>query len=111
MGIQIADIGIEAAFASALGANIEAKRKQRQIHQQALAADIGVHRNTLMRWESGESMPSPWELLRLADMLGCNYIHLLPSREHTWGRDLRPMMRERDPVRGAQLERDARISA
>ena len=75
----------ERAFNSAIGLIIESKRKERGISQQMLALSVGVHRNTLCRWESGERACPLWMLLRIADLLCCNHLVLLPRREYTWG--------------------------
>lgn len=100
---------IESAFNRELGRKIEAKRKQRKICQQDLAREIGAHRNTLLRWESGEGAPPMWMLLRIADVLCCNHLLLLPDVGLTWGeaimvaherdskKDLRHALIERDP--------------
>jgi DNA-binding XRE family transcriptional regulator len=106
-------ISIEARFASEMGRNIEAKRKQRQMNQETLGEAIGVHRNTICRWESGDCVISIWELLRLADILSCNHLLLLPSREYTWGPDLHRAVQERDGRmrKSVQSERDPAITA
>lgn len=75
----------ERAFDSEIGRIIESKRKERGISQQMLALSVGVHRNTLCRWESGERGCPLWMLLRIADVLCCNHLVLLPRREYTWG--------------------------
>lgn len=91
------DGAIEATFYQRLGSQIESTRKHRGISQTELGSLLGVHRNTIMRWESGESPVDLWQMLRLADVLSCNHLMLLPPREFTWGGDLRKLLRERDP--------------
>ena len=88
---------IQTAFNRKLGYKIVQKRKQRGWTQSAMALEIGVHRNTLERWEQGEHVCPPWMLLRIADVLCCSHVLLLPAREYTWGGELRKLERERDP--------------
>lgn len=106
---------LEAKFYIQLGAEITARRRRLKMKQQAVAARIGVHRNTLMRYEYGDRIPI-WTLLRLCDVLCCNYLILLPGRETVWpgGRveefnpaTPKPPLAE-IPV---QLERDAPLTA
>jgi transcriptional regulator with XRE-family HTH domain len=96
---------IEAEFYRRMGELIEAKRKQRHMTQTDVAYIVGVHRNTILRWEQGESPVDMWNLLRLADALSCNHLLLLPPRECTWGA-LPALEAERDPKKGVQAERD-----
>jgi transcriptional regulator with XRE-family HTH domain len=108
----VTDGMIEGNFYRRMGSLLEAKRKQRGVSQTDVGSAIGVHRNTIMRWESGESAIDMWQLLRLADVLSCNHLLLLPSREFTWGTDLVRLERERDPLgrKPLQLERDPELT-
>src|SRR6185437_10101545 len=87
---------IEEEFCREMGRIIENTRRRSHILQQGLAAEIGVHRNTLMRWESGEVACPLWMLLRIADVLKVNHLMLLPPRRFTWGRELRRFQAEYD---------------
>ena len=93
----MSDGAIEAGFYSCLGRNIEAKRKERRLTQTDVGRLLGVHRNTIMRWESGDGRVDMWMILRLADALNCNHLMLLPPREYTWGTDFGRILAERDP--------------
>lgn len=108
---MIGDGQIEADFYREMGQLIEEKRKHRGIAMQGLAKEVGVHRNTMMRYESGEQSIPIWILLRVADVLCCNHLLLVPKHELVWG-GLREAIRERDPGRGktVQRERDPIIS-
>lgn len=46
-------------------------RRRREVckTQEVLAEETGVHRTTVGRWESGESIPSLWVRPRIADAL------------------------------------------
>ena len=106
MSQPIRDGELEAAFYQELGRKLELRRKAQGMTQQALAAKLGVHRNMVYRWEAGESAVPLWMLLRAADLLGCNHLFLMPSKEYTWGL-YRDYLRERDPGKKAvQNERD-----
>lgn len=74
--------------------------------QQTLAAEIGVHRNTLMRWEMGEGSLPLWMLLRICDVLCCQHLLLLPARTYTWGEDLPQLNAEINLKARIQFERD-----
>lgn len=106
----MADGAIEANFYYVLGSQIEIQRKRAGLTQTDLGALLGVHRNTILRWESGECPVDAWQLLRMADVLHCNHLLLLPAKEFTWGGDLirmevernralkKPVQSERDPI-------------
>lgn len=57
---------------SAIGKHLEFMRKQRNISIQELANLIGVTRQTVYRWESGERTPDVVTLIRLVRLLGGN---------------------------------------
>jgi transcriptional regulator with XRE-family HTH domain len=97
----------ESDFHYELGRNIRAKRKQRHILQYALANDLGVHRNELMRWEKGECRVPLYMLLHLADLLSCNHLVLLPPRASGWCPKPGPEM---PPYSEAQEERDPELT-
>lgn len=94
---------LEGAFYRALGQKIMLRRKTMRLSRQTLGAEIGIHRNVLGRYESGQNAIPVWMLLRVADRLECNFLTLLPSPEHTWG-TLSPQVRERR--KNIQSERD-----
>ena len=100
---------VQTKFEKALGEQITARRKDSGFTQIALAAEIGVHRNTLSRWEDGDGSPDVWMLLRIAYVLQVNHLLLLPGRELVWGSELPSASLERDPVFGIERERDPQI--
>jgi transcriptional regulator with XRE-family HTH domain len=109
--MEVNDTVIEAAFYEHMGRFIEAKRIQRKMSQSVVAEMMGVHRNTIMRWESGDCRIDTWHLLRLADVLSINHLLLLPPRQYTWGRDLSRLFRERDErAMRIQEERDPKLT-
>ena len=52
-----------------LGRTLQGQRKARGLTIQALAAQAGVHRTTVSRWERGEAVPFVHELTRVLDIL------------------------------------------
>ena len=63
-----------------LGEKIRALRKRRY-SQEELAEIIGVHVNTIVRWERGDRNPTADKLKRLADALCTTPSELLSSEE------------------------------
>lgn len=107
MGYQ--DGTLKQSFDADLGRQLEIRRKRAGFSQTELALEIGTHRNTLMRWEAGETGVPVWMLLRIAYVLRISHLLLLPPREAVWGKALGPVMSERDPMAGIQAERDPQI--
>jgi transcriptional regulator with XRE-family HTH domain len=106
----IRDGELEAAFYQELGRKLELRRKAQGLTQQALAAELGVHRNEIYRWEAGKSAMPLWMLMRVADVLSCKPNFLVPSQEYTWGL-YRDYLRERDPGKNTvQNERDPALT-
>lgn len=102
------DGAVEAAFYSAFGARLRVLREARQMSQGGLAVELGVHRNTICRWEQGESAIDLWLLMRVADVLSIPHEQLLPARRLVWGESR--YIRERDRARLAiQRERDPEL--
>jgi DNA-binding XRE family transcriptional regulator len=97
---------VERAFNEATGLSLLMHRKDQGFSQTALAVEIGVHRNTVMRWETGQAGIPLWHLMRIAYVLRISHLLLLPDRDLVWGIDLERTMSERDPVEGIQQERD-----
>lgn len=104
------DGAVEQRFNAEVGRLIQLRRKDRGFSQTTLAAEIGVHRNTLMRWEDGEASLPLFMILRIAYTLRVTHLALLPGRDMVWGTDLIRAARERDPLDGAQWERDPQLA-
>ena len=101
---------VQTNFERALGEQITGRRKVGGFTQIALAAEIGVHRNTLSRWEDGDGSPDVWMLLRIAYVLRMNILVFLPGRELVWGSELAQAVEERDPKKGVASERDPQLA-
>ena len=106
---------LESRFYRELARLLVAKRKLRGITQQDLARRAGVHRNTLARWEDGLGHIPLYMLLRIADILSCNHLALLPGREYVWPgarvEEFNPFPpKPPEPARPIQFERDAPLA-
>jgi transcriptional regulator with XRE-family HTH domain len=97
---------IESVFYAELGRKLRAMRKTRKISKCALAVEIGAHRNTIQRWENGETAIESLNLLRICDVLTCHPSALLPAGAFVWGDELKALAAERDPKRCIRFERD-----
>ncbi len=54
-----------------IGTNIQATRQAVALTQEQLAAAVGVSRQTVAKWEAGETSPDLEHSAALADALGC----------------------------------------
>lgn len=64
-------------FYKTIGLRIAAARKLQDMTQDELAEKIGVHKQTLWRWEAGKRAPNGGELRELATVLDCSADFLL----------------------------------
>ena len=62
---------------SDMGMRIKQARQQSGVVQESLAEQVGVSRTAIAKWESGKSVPTVWNLLRLAEVLGVSADFLL----------------------------------
>lgn len=66
----------------ALGTTISQRRKERHLSQAHVAEELGVSRQAVSKWETGQSVPSTAHLVRLTDILGCDLQDLVePDQE------------------------------
>ena len=57
--------------------NMKAERARNGLSAELVAERIGVHKNTLLRWEADEAEPLASALLRLAHLYGCTAEYLM----------------------------------
>lgn len=57
--------------------NLAALRKRAGYTQETLAEALGVSRQAVGKWESGQGLPEASTLLTLADLLGCSLDQLM----------------------------------
>jgi len=74
-----------------IGKNLQKLRKQKNLTQEALAETVGVARQTIAKWEAGESTPDLEISGRLASALGVTLDDLVNAPEDEL--DSRPGMR------------------
>lgn len=68
----------EKEFREALGEEIRRRRERREWSQQELADKVGIHRNTLFRYEGGADMPVI-VCMRICGALGAPMIEVLEA--------------------------------
>ena len=56
-------------------------REDKGLSQQGLADEIGVKRSTVAMWETGQALPRPDKLLKMAQMFGCSIEDLMKKEE------------------------------
>ena len=54
------------------GDNLRSLRKSKNISQEALAEKVGVSRQSVSKWETGESYPEMYNILELCKIFHCN---------------------------------------
>ena len=64
-----------------LGERIKEQRKNAGLSQEKLAERMGISRQAVTKWESGQSAPSSDNLFKLAEVLGCSVSALLDNGE------------------------------
>lgn len=67
------------AVTAQIAQRLRAARLQRQMTQQALAASVGISREAISRYESGERDMHIATLIDLARALGCPLAELIPE--------------------------------
>lgn len=55
-----------------IGSRISIARKAAGLNQEQVAEAIGVHKQTLSRWESGKRAPNGEEIRLLVELLDCS---------------------------------------
>lgn len=107
-------------FNREMGRMIIAMRKKKKVTQSSLAVRVGLHRNTLHRYEVGDFDMPVQVLARIASALDSHLLALVPDARYTWeeparrrptkGEVLAELIEQRDPKKGAQFERDPRLT-
>lgn len=65
--------------------NIASERVRLGLSQEGLAEQLGVSRDSVKDWESGETTIRSSVLIRMADMFGCSLDYLLGRSEERIG--------------------------
>lgn len=100
----------EAGLSFEVGERIRKTRIKRGISQTRLGKMVGVHRNTIWRWEDGD-VPMPlWYFLQVCYALGTPYTMMLPNADLRNTTLLTQLEHENlPPKKTVQAERDLRI--
>lgn len=88
--------------------NLSQLRRRAGYTQESLAEAMGVSRQAVGKWESGQSMPEAGALIELADLLGCSLDALmreeLPAEAQGEGETVLPGPGEEDAALFAEYE-------
>jgi transcriptional regulator with XRE-family HTH domain len=82
------EVNDEGALATAMGQEIAYWRRRREMSRDELAALLGRSRNTVGRYERGETMPDVSETWAIADALGVTLSHLISRVEDALRADI-----------------------
>ena len=102
---------IEAEFCFEVGERIRKKRLQRKMSRETLAKIVGVHRNSIWRWEEGDAPMPLWYFLQVCYALQIPYFSMLPGEDLRNSELRRWIERENLPAKkSVQSERDPQMS-
>lgn len=71
-----------------LNENIKNKRKELKLSQEYIADQLGVSRQAVSKWETGQSEPTASNLTELAALFGISLSELVEPATHTNEQDL-----------------------
>lgn len=57
--------------------NMKVERVKHNLTQEELSKQIGVHKNVISRWETGDTEPTSSNLIALCNLYGCSPEYLL----------------------------------
>jgi transcriptional regulator with XRE-family HTH domain len=101
----------EAEFTFEVGEKIRQKRIQRKMSREALARIVGVHRNSIWRWEEGDAPITMWMFLQICYALSMPHTQMLPGRSVQSSAMLQQLKGEQGiGRRTVQFERDPPMS-
>ena len=98
-------------FAYELGLNLRQSRRKRRVQSGHLAAKLGIHRNTLSRWEHAEAEISLWDFLQYCAALDVSPTHLLPGWTMRAGMLAGQVERENQAKKSVKAQRDPLLTA
>ena len=97
----------EADFSYEIGERIRQKRIQRKMSRETLAKIVGVHRNSIWRWEEGDCPIPLWMFLQVCYALSMPHTMMLPATSVRNTALLNQVERENLPrLRELKYERD-----
>ena len=66
----------------ALGENIKSRREELKLSQEYIAEQLGVSRQAISKWETGQSEPTASNLIQLAEILELNLSELFDPQKN-----------------------------
>ena len=66
----------------ALGENIKSRREELKLSQEYIAEQLGVSRQAISKWETGQSEPTASNLIQLAEILELNLSELVDPQKN-----------------------------
>lgn len=94
-----------------LGEKIRNLRKRSGMSQEKLAELMGISRQSVAKWESGQSSPSSANLFKLADILGTTTVSLLASEDESPGAEIAGTLGDGKPIQAEQAEKAGESSS
>ena len=88
--------------------NLRTLRKARGLSQEDLARQLHITRQTLSKWENGQSVPDAQLLLRLAEILDVPVSELLGGPMEAAGEDVDAVARQLERLNALLAERNRR---
>ena len=88
-----------------LGEKIRNLRKRSGMSQEKLAELMGISRQSVAKWESGQSSPSSANLFKLADILGTTTVSLLSSEDESPRAERAGTLGDGKPIQAEQDEK------
>lgn len=88
-----------------LGEKIRNLRKRSGMSQEKLAELMGISRQSVAKWESGQSSPSSANLFKLAEILGTTTVSLLASEDDSPGAETSGTLGDGKPSQAEQDEK------
>ena len=88
--------------------NLRTLRKARGLSQEDLARQLHITRQTLSKWENGQSVPDAQLLLRLAEILDVPVSELLGGPVEAAGEDVDTVARQLERLNALLAERNRR---
>lgn len=93
-----------------LSENIKRRREELKLSQEYLAEQLGISRQAVSKWETGQSEPTASNLIQLADVLETSLSELVDPHKKDEGRSITepaPERKKANPILRANLTRIA----
>lgn len=84
-----------------LGENIKKRREELKLSQEYVAEQLGVSRQAVSKWETGQSEPTAGNLIQLADVFEINLSELV--NPHKNDKEQSPFEKKQDEKKSPTL--------